>query len=527
MNKANKNMATTMTHVIEGLVKELLLAGKLEGAIELYERYMETPTMLNAFTRMAFFNRSRNALVPFMLKRADQLNRAIAPVILRNQVTLAEMSGSVLRMAQGLHAFEAALSDEALLAMQAEGDAVLMDAARSALGVFNINLAQRVASLINEASLRAELATTMDNYLEVCRASGSDPEELPQAASAIQTKARLLIDQPTVIVRISPNVWGALASGEIINPERLPDGFLFARELRHKGHHVRLAPQLSVPGPSLYTPFSRHQRYPMAIVDCHKYSKIGCFVHYKAIGNGYVQVERGGYSGWSEIQAYPRRHAFESLGRDEARKFCDAARIRTFGETPERCSRFGEYGRFAVVPLQIPGDSVQRLSPFSFQEMVDSCIRYFRSKGLNIVLRRHPQCKDREVTDYLSRLPKAADVFISDESTRELIWHSEVVALCNSSVGWDAILAHKPLFCFGLAEYSRVAHQVEELSDLEEIESISDILKPEMNDLLYFYFWGSFVSQGFGDAKKRVLVLVEEILGGPVQVVSMGLSSGR
>jgi capsule polysaccharide modification protein KpsS len=130
---------------------------------------------------------------------------------------------------------------------------------------------------------------------------------------------------------------------------------------------------------------------------------------------------------------------------------------------------------------------------------------------LNIVLRRHPQCQDREVATYLRQLVKYKNVFISDEPTRDLIQHAEAVALCNSSVGWDAILAHKPLICFGLSEYSRVAHQVYEVSDLDEIEDLASLVHPNQSDKFYYYFWHKYVVHGARGIPAKATQLIDDI----------------
>ena len=497
---------------VDLLIGDLLLAGKLEAAIEVFERYSEAPEILNSFTRKTFFNRARTKLIPLMLKRSNQIDSTIAPVILRNQVTLAEMAGSTLTIAEALKKFDQAFDDASLIELKNAGDSALTNAANAALGLFDIPLAIRITHLIHDQKCRTKLENSLENYFTVCRAADFNPNELPLAAQMIRQGNTKKVNEQTVVVRVTPNIWNTLSKEIKFDTTNLPDGFVFAKHLKEQGYTVVLAPQLSLPGPSLHSPFSQEQKFPIAFVDSHKYSKRGKFVHYKSISNGCLQIERGGYSGWSEITAYPNIHNFESVDPEKAKSFSDTARLQIFGDNINRPKSFDGFGKFAVIPLQIPGDSVQRLSKFTFAEMIDNSIRFFASKGLNVVLRRHPQCQDREITDYLSRTSKVDGVFISELSTRDLIYHSEAVALCNSSVGWDAILAHKPLFCFGLAEYSRAAYQVEEISDLEEIESMSKIVNTTRNDQLYYYFWNTQVTKGTKAALHKVSNLVNEIL---------------
>lgn len=496
---------------VDSLISKLLSCGKIESAIEVYKQQLNDPSFLNAFTRKAFFNRSREALVPFLMERADEIDFSIAPIILRNMITLAEMSGSLSRISEGLLKFERLFSDPEKFFSKSWPDDVYVNAIGAALGLFRTDIAGSLIPHIQDEQKRAKQHWVIINYERACNAVEIDPTQLCSSSIAMMKDKRIIIDSPTVVVRVTPRIWDALSRTDTQDFTNSPDGLGFVRALRSKGHTVVVSPQFSLPGPSLYSPFSSSQSHPIAFVDCHKYSKRGPFIHYKTTHTNRLLVERSGYSGWAEIQTHPERHNFHNVDSAEAKLFCDNARLEAFGESTARPEALEKYGQYAVIPLQIPGDSVQRLSPFKFYELIDNSIRFFKSKNLNIVLRRHPLCQDREVSEFLKSLPVGSGIFISDDSTRDLIKHSSAVALCNSSVGWDAILAHKPLICFGLAEYSRIAHQVTELSDLDEIETFPALLNKNLNDAFYYYFWQHYVVHGSQRMTKKICSLTDEI----------------
>ncbi len=512
-NPAPVTPSLNVTANTDQIVEKLIAAGKLEAAIEVFTRFECSDDTLMRFTRLMFSNRNRATVAEFLLQRSERLNPNTAAIVLRNIITLAESEGQMAMIKEGLLKIDAFFRHIVSADMPEFADRNRVSAAEAAMNLFLLDHAERIAASVSDEGERSRLCAMLAGYEQCCRLVGVDPSELPYGTRAIMGGDRLRVEQPTVVVRITPRLWDSLRQKEEINATSLPDGFPTAQALRKSGFHVRLAPQFALPGPSLFAPFSREQSHPIAFVDVHKYSKDGPFVHHKSTHNKRVLVDRGGYSGWAEIQAEPSRHPFEERDLSEARSFCEKIRLETFGASPQRPDDFALYGKYAIVPLQMPGDSVQKLSPFPFYEMIDACIEFFTMRGLNVVLRRHPQCKDPELSDYLERLPQNGKVFLSQHRTQDLILHAEAVALCNSSVGWDAILAHRPLICFGLAEYSRVAHQVHEMSDLFEIENLEALVSPSKSDLFFSYFWREYALRGTPAIHARTKTLLRETLG--------------
>jgi len=124
---------------VKHLIARFLLAGKLETAIDIYERHFEKPELLYAFTKKTFFNRARTKLIPFILDRSGQLDSTIAPPILRSQVVLAEMVGSTLTISDALKKFDVAFDSESFNKICSAGDGVLSNAANAALGKVRIS----------------------------------------------------------------------------------------------------------------------------------------------------------------------------------------------------------------------------------------------------------------------------------------------------------------------------------------------------------------------------------------------------
>lgn len=380
-----------------------------------------------------------------------------------------------------------------------------------ALNCFLVTRARRLIDLIGDSSVRTGIEGRISKYLSMCELGGFPPDELETATEAIARHQKIRVDQDTVVVRINTTLWESIDELDETHPALAGD-FRLAAYLRGLGYHVRLAPQFSRPGPSLRTPFDTEQAHRIVFVDRHKFSRDGPFVHFKKTHNRRVLVDRRGYSGWSEVQTLPERHDFRSMPAGEARRYFASMRQQNFASSPRTGDEFAEYGSFGIFPMQIPGDSVIRLSRFDFFEMIEATIDFFGSRGLNTVLRRHPKCRDREVTSFLQEVCHRKGVFVSNQSSRDMILFSRAVALCNSSMGWDAILAGKPLICFGDAEYGRVAYQVFNHSDLEEAPPFEDMVNTSEREKFTFYFWSKHVVDGQA-FHSRVAERVSELMG--------------
>ena len=495
------------------IIGSLIAKGKYEAAMTLHEQVGGDPKLLLRFLKFAFFNRSRSAIGTFVHKHFEKLpdpvDRAYA---LSKVITLAEMDGNLPVLSRALKQLDAIFEQfsEAKTIGSSDGFRLLL----VALNTFMIRRAEEVIARAEQSDELAKMARQLGNYFYQCQQAGFDPYALDDATRRLITKEQIKVSRPTVVARITLRIWASLDN--MTEESGLADGLQIAHQLLQQGHHVELAPQYSLPGPSIMAPYATEQDHPISFIDHHKYStRSDIFIHCKPTHNGKMLIDRRGYSGWAEIQRSPALHRFRDVGLAEAQEYCRARREEDFGHLRDKPESYEAFARYGVIPLQMPGDSVQLLSRFTFFEMIDASIAFLHARRMRAVIRRHPLCRDPEVSAYLKSIRRRRGVHVVEENTRQLILHSRAVLLCNSSVGWDAILAHKPLFCFGQAEYSRAAYMVNDLPDLEEAPPLARLVSPRLADQFYFYYWQKYALTGRRATSSKLTRMVEETVGKP------------
>lgn len=170
--------------------------------------------------------------------------------------------------------------------------------------------------------------------------------------------------------------------------------------------------------------------------------------------------DTGGYAGWSSFASTTiEEMKLTEIDSDEALRFFRAEQDLIISGN---VSKYAQLDRkiketlpksFVFVALQVPGDAVQALAyttPFAMlEEVIDTC----RLHDLKIVVKRHPQDKNAQLSRFLQRLESAGEVTVATGSIHNLIERSSAVCVLNSGVGAEALLHEKPVFVFGKADY--------------------------------------------------------------------------
>jgi hypothetical protein len=498
------NEADDLENCFLKVADRLLEDGRLRTAIDVAAYTPRRKKFSRALLKGLDFNKARSHAVAYLA--ADIRNADLQTLLVI--LTYSEARGHVATMREAL----TAIDDTLARGEHRHGDDRARVAALTiAIKCFFVSHARTLAGQIEDEALKSSYRGLLARYDAICTASGFGPAELEEATRSIMRNDEIRVDRDCVVVRVSNILWESVEAADASSPAAAGD-LRLAEFLTKKGYAVRLAPQFSHPGPSLYTPFAREQEHALVFVDRHKYSSGGPFVHFKKTHNKQILIDRRGYSGWSEVQTMPHLHDFRSVPEQEARSYFREMSSRNFAASPPSAEPFADYGDYGILPMQIPGDSVLNLSRFDYFEIIDATIAFFASRKLNTVLRRHPKCKDREVTAYLNRLERKGGVRISTHSSRDMILHARAVAVCNSSMGWDAILAEKPLICFGLSEYSRVAYQVSSYADIEEAPALDRMFDQSDREKFVYYFWHRHVLNRTKDFYPRLEVLVRDVM---------------
>jgi hypothetical protein len=167
-----------------------------------------------------------------------------------------------------------------------------------------------------------------------------------------------------------------------------------------------------------------------------------------------------GYSGWSDFSG--RSIADLDLTR------IDPAEAAAFFEREKKSIIAGNISKYeqadllyeeplppsyVFVGLQKIGDAVQGLAHATPFEMLDEVMSTCGKHGLEVVVKRHPQCKSPQVGEYLKTHAAAGRITVAAGSIHNIIEKAQAVCVVNSGVGAEALLHEKPVYVFGRSEY--------------------------------------------------------------------------
>lgn len=489
-------------------IADAITSGQLSRALMLYHAAKDRGEPIandSGIKRLALkycsVDRDRHLLVDFSRDFVDG-QKSDNPVITRKFMNIASSIGNFADVRLALRVLNRQFS-----AWDGNAEDGTTDtAARVALSVFMIDHAERLAGMISDSAMRWPIFKLIDQYKRLMDHAGIDQNMAPTATKAFMLDKTIDHTNPTAVLRISPNFWRHLGKNDDV---KLVDTLRFLPEVRSVGLEAAIAPQFGMAGPSFIDPY-RLNGVPLICIDFHRFGDDGPFIHHKTTHEGSLLVDRGGYSGWSWVRTKLDEAAVQAVDIEEARSFRKLKSSAIFGEGIS-ASVDGDYG---LIPTQMPADSVQRLSRFSFEEMILTSIQFFRSRNLKTVIRRHPKCVDAQVSRFLAKLAAEPDVILASVPTIQLISGAKVVALCNSSVGWDVLLAHRPLLTFGASEYESVTCPISTIDDLDAIGNLEELVDPDRIDRFLCYYWTQKVDFSMDDARKRLKGMMVEILRG-------------
>lgn len=115
---------------------------------------------------------------------------------------------------------------------------------------------------------------------------------------------------------------------------------------------------------------------------------------------------------------------------------------------------------FIFYPLQVPHDqSIRYFSDVDQDRALEAVYALAEQTGLKLVLKEHPA---NRASMKAYREKYASDpVLWSEANLHDLLRHASGIITINSGVGFEALLAGKPVVCLGRAEYDAAAHRAE------------------------------------------------------------------
>ena len=107
---------------------------------------------------------------------------------------------------------------------------------------------------------------------------------------------------------------------------------------------------------------------------------------------------------------------------------------------------------YIFYPLQVPHDqSIRYFSDVDQDRALEAVVRLSRETGMGLVLKEHPANR-ASMRQYRDRF-RGEDLTWSDAHVHDLLRACAGVVTINSGVGFEALLAGKPVVCLGRSEY--------------------------------------------------------------------------
>ena len=218
------------------------------------------------------------------------------------------------------------------------------------------------------------------------------------------------------------------------------------------------------------------------------YHSAGNQKHVWRIKEGYLPYlftfDRSGYSGWlSGTRSDAFANQWHNCDIQIAKKLIDelkreitknniskypqgrstASHLETF------LDHYGAGKKPVFLPLQLPADTVIKLSRFPYIEAVSKLIKVASDCDQPLIIKRHPFCEDPSVNELLKWAQNFPNVCLSTAPIHEIFKKSKSVVCCNSGVGFEALLNGLQVWTFGSSDYEPITHQIFKTEDFEAI----------------------------------------------------------
>lgn len=123
---------------------------------------------------------------------------------------------------------------------------------------------------------------------------------------------------------------------------------------------------------------------------------------------------------------------------------------------------------FVFIPLQTFDDSVMQKSYFEPMVWLENVVKILSDKNINIVIKRHPRCKQKELETKLENLKNQKNITIYNGSIHKAIKECDAVYIINSGVGFESLFHLKPVVTFGAVDYQSATFNVKDFKELEK-----------------------------------------------------------
>jgi len=204
----------------------------------------------------------------------------------------------------------------------------------------------------------------------------------------------------------------------------------------------------------------------------------------------YYTIDPLGYSGFAELALAPEKFFQEINEFDltEANAILselhEQIRQSNLSKYPQPQNRRGWLPEdYVFVPLQTVDDPIARFRSFDQLEAVWEAADFGASRGMAVVVKRHPLCRADHVAVELEKLKKEfPNLLISDTSVHRLIEGARYVLGCNSGVLFEALIHGKNVISFGASDFSLATICLDQRGQISDALSRERAIDPEFRD---------------------------------------------
>lgn len=209
---------------------------------------------------------------------------------------------------------------------------------------------------------------------------------------------------------------------------------------------------------------------------------------------GYSTLDHAGYAGFSsvakdheQVRRFASNVPFEDLLRNQ-RALYDSVVSGNRSKYAQSHPAERIDAPYVFVALQVAIDTVAELAWMSGMELLKHVVRQYESRGVAVVVKRHPYCQSVTVQATLRELERAGRTIVSNASIHDLIAGANAVFTVNSGVGLEALIHRKPVVVSGLCEYGYAASPVRDAGELAALVE-RGIPHDDRKALEFLYFY--------------------------------------
>lgn len=180
----------------------------------------------------------------------------------------------------------------------------------------------------------------------------------------------------------------------------------------------------------------------------------------------YLVVDSDGFGGWSSFATVTRHEAVGSISTLDPESYCrafvDRYRITNTSKYPQPIRRMTQIQDRPTlfVALQVNGDMTHLQAFWSPEKMVVLTCLLAIVRGWKVFIKPHPRGAPKFALSLARLFSYHRNISVVDQSVHDLIEQSDAVVTVNSGVGSEALMSLKPVYCFGLADYSTGVHVI-------------------------------------------------------------------